>query len=268
MMKKDKTDLLEYLRYMLPGSEFDTTDQGIIATSKYFIDMYGDTILNALWQMEVLPESEHKIKTSDLESVITTIKQYIDLSEHDCYVWQNKNNIAIMSSVKMKPNGLAILAEQRKNRRINPHDFMVEQKQEPNFNNKCIIGMLFQSLLIAFDKLLEQVKEIKQDKLFNINVARLFYVADAITQVDKFKFAFFNRISYQKGAQKTVHSKTDDKNRVKRIVQRLHIRPSDATPQHISDTLKRVKDEYGRTIGKKFNRTDKTLENYILDAVK
>ena len=262
------TKLLKLLPYILPVQGQKIRNKTISVTSKYFKALYGDLIDNLLQHTNILSPSKKQIQKEDLPAVIYTIKELVDLSDKYCQVWKQGNNLIMMSSNQMKPNGVEIFLLQKSQGNIKPHDFMTEKKQASGFNDKCLVAMTFQSLIILFDKVLFQVRSIEGDEYFDLKVAQLFNIIDATNQLNMFAGAFYNKQSRRKGAQERAKLKSDVKYTINKIVKDLNIKNQDTTKRYISDTKTRVKNAYKEKINKTFPFNDKTLENYILDAPK
>lgn len=259
--------LFKYLPYILPVKTPHSTDQCILMTSRRFMGLYGDVIQEVLRDMGLLKKSEQQLKESDVDHVISVITEYIELSEHDAYVWNNYSKLIVFPSEKFKPNGLKIYLKQKQQGKIAPNKFMVKKETPAGFNEKCVIGMMFQSFLILFDKLLTQTNTngINITKtLFN---ARLFNLVDATNQANVFVYAFFTARSRRKGSKITINTKHNRKNDVLKIMKELGITTKDKTPRKLPLTLERIKQEYKNKFKKnKFPVSDKTLENWVLEA--
>ena len=260
--------LLNLLTYILPVQRQRIKDKTIAITTKHFKALYGDLINNLLQHLNILSSSKLQLQKEELPAVISTIKELIDLSDDYCRVWKQGNNLIMMSSNQMKPNGVEIFLLQKSQGNIKPHDFMTEKKQASGFNDKCLVAMTFQSLIILFDKVLFQVRSIEGDEYFDLKVAQLFNIIDATNQLNMFAGAFYNKQSRRKGAQERAKLKSDVKYTINKIVKDLNIKNQDTTKRYISDTKTRVKNAYKEKINKTFPFNDKTLENYILDAPK
>ena len=128
--------------------------------------------------------------------------------------------------------------------------------------------MTFQSLIILFDKVLSQVRSIEGDEYFDLKVAQLFNIIDATNQLNMFSDAFFNTQARRKGALERAKIKSDVKHTINKIVKDLNIKHRDTIKRYIPETMEHVKKEYKDRTNKKFPFSDKTLENYILDAPK
>lgn len=261
-------NFLENLQYILPIQNPKYPDNFTAATAKHFKTRHGGTILELLRHIGAIPPSEKHIKKSNLVTTITQINSYIELSHNDFYVWHKKHNLVTISSKKMKKNGMKIYIKEKSEKNINPHDFMIEKKQAPGFDDKCIIGTTFNSLLILFDNLLSQVRNIAKTDNFNLTVARIFSIVDTISQANNFIYAFFYKKELRKGAVQTAKKKQDIKNTVTQITKALGLKPRDASQKNLSETLGRIKKEYKRTQKKDFPYIDKTLEKYTLEAIK
>lgn len=259
---------LKYLPYIIPVKKNNSDDECILLTSRSFLTIYGDIIQEVLRHMGILKKSDQQIKESELDHVISTITEYIEISKHDCYVWDNHNKLIMFSSEKMKPNGLKTYFKQKQQGKIIPKKFMVEKKQPTGFNDKCIIGMLFQSLLILFDKLLRQAGTNGNNISNTLANARLFNIVAATNQVNTFIHAFFTRSSYKKGAMITSNTKRSTKNDINKIIKELGITHKDTTKNNMPLTKERVKKAYKIKFKKNCPYKDKTLENRIIDAQK
>ena len=256
-------DLLKYLPYILPTKCTTTTDKSIITTSQHFKSLYGDLILKLLWRIGAIPKSIKYVKKANLKNIVNQVRTLIDLQRKGCYVWNQNGVLKVMPTQKMKPNGFSSYIKQKSVGEIDPRVFMIEKKQEPGFNDNCIIGMSFESLLILFFHLLTQVRSITQDKYFNLNVARLFNVVNATNQLNSFSYAFLYRQPRVKGARQTASSKNDTRTTVSKIVQELGIMSNKATT---NATRELVRQEFKKSTGKKLNYSDKTLTDIIIDA--
>lgn len=260
--------LLNLLTYILPVRGQRTRDKTISITTKHFKTLYGDLVNNLLQHLNILSPSKLQLQKEELPAVISTIKELIDLSDDYCRVWKQGNNLIMMSSNQMKPNGVEIFLLQKSQGNIKPHDFMIEKKQAPGFNDKCLVAMTFQSLIILFDNVLSQVRPIESDEYFNLKVAQIFNIIDATNQLNMFASAFYNKQSRRKGAQERAKIKSDVKHTINKIVKDLNIKHRDTIKRYIPETMEHVKKEYKDRTNKKFPFSDKTLENYILDAPK
>lgn len=256
-------DTLHYLQYILPTKCTLTTDKSIATTSQHFKSLYGDIVLHLLWRIGALQQSETYVRKTALNNVIKQISALITLQQKGCFVWEQDGTLKIIPAKKMKPDGFRIYAKQKQTGIINPKIFMVNGTQERAFNNNCIIGMTFQSLIILFDHLLTQVRSIKRDKNFDLNTARLFNIVDATNQLNGFMNALFYRQSYVRGANKTAASKNDIRTIVIEIVQGLGIMSKGAASKNNRDL---VREEFKNRTGKELKYTDRTLNNIIIDA--
>lgn len=225
--------------------------------------------------MGILKNAEQHIQKSKLDYIVSVITEYIELSKHGCYVWNNYNKLIMFSSlepvtgaIKSKPNGLKIYFEQKQQGKINPKKFMIETKRTIGFNDKCVIGMLFTSFLILFDKLLTQIRTNETDTQRILNNARLFNIVEATNQVNIFSYAFFNRQSRNKGSLVTNNTKHTRINYINTIIKELNITNMDTTKTNMPATKERVKEAYKIKFNKKYPYNDKTLEKHIIDAPK
>lgn len=256
-------DLLKYLPYILPTKCTLTTDKKIIATSQHFKLLYGDLILKLLWHIGAIPKPIEYVKKADLENIVDQVRTLISLQRKGCYIWKQDGMLKVMPTQKIKSNGLSSYTKQKNVGEINPHVFMIEKKQTPGFNDGCIVGMSFQSLLILFFHLLTQVRSIDQDEYFNLNVARLFNVVEATNQLNGFGYAFLYRRSHVKGAKQTAYGKSSTRTTVSKIVRQLGIMSNKATTNTAREL---VRQEFKKITGKKLNYADKTLTDIIIDA--
>ncbi len=254
--------------YILPvyGQEID--DKIISITANRFKALYGDLIYKLSRHIDILPTSEEYIKPEDLGAAISKITEMIDLSDEFCRVWENDGNLVIMASNEMKSDGMNIFLAQREQGYINPKDFLIEKKQAPGFNDRCVVAMAFQYLLILFEKLLMMARTIEQDEYFELKVTQLFNVVDTTNQLNRFSGAFFNRQNRRRGANERARIKSDIKAIVSKIIAEQNIKHRDTIKNNISATSAQVKKAYEGCTGKPFPFSDKTLEKYIIDAPK
>ncbi len=256
-------DLLKYLPHILPTRNSTDTDKALEITANYFKLKYGDLVLSLLWHVGALPQSAKYVKKICLKDVIEQVTVFIKkYNDSDSFVWVQNGTLKIMSTKKIKKNGMRIYSQQKSEGDINPYNFMVEAISEPGFNDNCIISMAFQSLLILFDKLASQIRTIEPNNNFNLNASRLFHIVDATTQADKFCRAFICRQRYVKGANKSANLIKESKKIVEQAVKNLHISSNEAL---FDTTLTRVKQEFRNICGKEFNRSDRTLQRYIIE---
>lgn len=256
-------DLLKYLPHILPTKCKLTADKHIIITSQYFKSLYGDLILKILRHTGALSESETYIKKAALNNTIQQIDALIALQHDGCFVWEQGGVLKIMPTNGIKDGGFSTYQKQQSAGNIDPNTFMIHTTQKPGFNDNCIVGMIFQSLMILFDHLLTQVRSIQWDKYFNQKVARLFNIIAATNQLNNFGNAFFYRLPRVKGAIKTANSKSNTRDIVKDIVLKLGIMSKDATS---SITREHVKQEFKNQTGKGLKYSAKTLNDIIIDA--
>ena len=256
-------DLLTYLPYILPTKCTLTTDKNIIVASQHFKSLYGDLILKLLWHIDAIPKSINYVKKSALKTIVDQVRTLIELQSKGCYIWKQEGLLKIMPTQKMKSNGFKSYIKQKTVGKIDPHVFMIEKKQDPGFNDNCIVGMSFQSLLILFSHLLTQVRSMDQNKYFNLNVAQLFNVVDATNQLNSFGYAFLYRQPRVKGANQTASGKNNTRTTVSKIVQHLRIMSNKATSSAVREL---VRQEFKKSTGKKLNYSDKTLTDIIIDA--
>lgn len=261
-------NLLLYLPYILPTDKTYIKDESILITSRNFNVLYGTVILEILRHMVFLQKSEQQIKESKLELVVSTITEYIELSKQDCYVWDNHDTLIMFSSERMKPSGLNTYLKHRQQGKMKPKNFLVKKTQPANFNDKCIIGMLFQSLLILFDKLLTQVRINKTNTQDTLNNARLFGIIDATNQTNQFIYGFFHGLSRRKGALVTANTKHNIANNVKLLVKKNKLTPNHITKVNISETISLIQTAYKDTYKKKYPFSEKNLQKCIIDAIK
>lgn len=260
--------LLNLLTYILPVQRQRIKDKTIAITTKHFKALYGDLINNLLQHLNILSSSKLQLQKEELPAVISTIKELIDLSDDYCRVWKQGNNLTMISSNQMKSDGVALFLLQKSQENIKPHDFRIEKKQASGFNDKCLVAMTFQSLIILFDKVLSQLRSIEGDEYFDLKIAQLFNIIDATNQLNMFSDAFFNTQARRKGALERAKLKSYVKHTVNKIVKDLNIKHRDTMKRYISETMEHVKKEYKHRTNKKFPFSDKTLENYIIDAPK
>lgn len=261
--------LFKYLPYILPVKIPHSTDQCILMTSRRFMGLYGNVIQEVLRDMGLLKKSEQQLKESDVDHVISVITEYIELSEHDAYVWNNYSKLIVFPSEKFKPNDLQIYFKQKQQGNITPKKFMIRKNTPAGFNEKCMIGMIFQSFLILFDKLLTQTNINGTNITKTLINARLFSIVDATIQTNTFVNAFFNGRSRRKGAKITSNTKRNRKNDIIGIIKELGITSKDKTKRNLPLTLQRIKQEFKNKFAKnKFPVSDKTLENWVLDPQK
>ena len=262
------TKLFKLLPYILPVQGQKIRNKTISVTSKYFKALYGDLIDNLLQHLNILSPSKKQLKKEELQAVISAIKELVELSDKYCQVWKQGNNLVMASSNYMRPDGMNIYISQRLQGCIKPYEFLIEKKQAPGFNDRCLVAMTFQSLIILFDKVLSQVRSIEGDEYFDLKVAQLFNIIDATNQLNMFSDAFFNTQARRKGANERAKLKSNIKRTVNKIVKDLNIKHRDTMKRYISETMEHVKKEYKHRTNKKFPFSDKTLENYIIDAPK
>ena len=206
------TKLLKLLPYILPVQGQKIRNKTISVTSKYFKALDGDLIDNLLQHLNIPSPSKKQLQKEELQAVISAIKELVELSDKYCQVWKQGNNLVMTSSNYMRPDGMNIYISQRLQGCIKPYEFLVEKKQAPGFNDKCLVAMTFQSLIILFDKVLFQVRSIEGDEYFDLKIAQLFNSIDATNQLNMFSDAFFNTQARRKGALE----RTKNKERVAR----------------------------------------------------
>ena len=260
--------LLNLLTYILPVQRQRIKDKTIAITTKHFKALYGDLINNLLQHLNILSPSKLQLQKEELPAVISAIKELVELSDKYCQVWKQGNNLVMASSNYMRPDGMNIYISQRLQGCIKPYEFLIEKKQAPGFNEKCLVAMTFQSLIILFDKVLSQVRSIEGDEYFDLKIAQLFNIIDATNQLNMFSDAFFNTQARRKGALERAKLKSYVKHTVNKIVKDLNIKHRDTMKRYISETMEHVKKEYKHRTNKKFPFSDKTLGNYIIDAPK
>lgn len=259
--------IYDSLPYILPIQDCEIEDECIAITARHFNALYGDIIRRFLQEIMILPSSEEYIKKDNLQAAIKKIMELIDLSDKYCQAWEKDGNLSVMSATKLKPNGKEIWLEQRKQNLYNPRKFLSEKKQKPNFNANCIITMGIQSLLILFDKVLRQVRSMKNDTTFELNVARLFNIIDATNQIHKYYRAFVNRQPRKKGANKSAKAKNAVRETVYKIVKDIGLKSRDATNKQLPYTTQRVKSIYKQVTNSPFPFDDKIMNSYILDSL-
>lgn len=256
-------DFLKYLPYILPTRTPITSDKVLEITSRHFKIMYGNTILELLWHIGALTQSEKYVKKARLKDIVKQITDLIEYSSNsNHFVWEKNGTLKIMPVTGMKPDGMETYLKQKLEGTINPSDFMIEADKESGFNDKCIVGMTFKVLLILFEKLLSQVQKIKQNNEFNLNVLILFNIVDATKQADRFCHTFFVRRPYARGANKSAKLVQETKQIVAQAVKNLNIPSGKAL---YSETSTKVKTEFKKISGEDFPYSDETLQKYIIE---
>lgn len=259
--------LLKLLPYILPTQNINCPDEYLSVTSKHFKALYGDIILETLRQIGFVKPSQQFISGDQLPDIVDNIRACIDVSKQFSF-WKNNGNHVLFPGLKMKKEDIKIYTEQRQQGEMIPGEFLIEQKLPIGSRDKCWVGYIFQSLLILFDYLLTQVRSINQDANFKHNVSRLFNIAAYSSQVYKFVFCFVNAKKYKKGAIKTRELKNTPKKNVQKIVQNLGLKHRDTIQKNLPETISRIKIAYKKQANKKFPYNYKTLENYVIDAIK
>ena len=233
--------LLECLPYILPTRCAEPKDEYIAITARYFKSLYGNWILDILHYIGAMPENAKFIKKPYLNEVIDKVKKYMAVD--DGFVWENGATLKVYrSSYKKESSG---------------------SKEVDGFNDKCIVGMTWASLLVLFYELLLKVHQFDKDEYFNLNVAKLFNIIESTNQVNMFYRTLRFRRSYVKGSKEAAEKKRASKTDVASIVQNLGIKSVNALSVQ---TREMVRKEYKRTYHKKLKKSDKSLTNCIIDA--
>lgn len=89
-------EMLNNLQYILPTKFKLTDDPYILATAKNFKSLYGGGILNLLWRIGALQQSESYVKKTVLNHIINRISTLIALQQKGCFVWKQNGVLKIM----------------------------------------------------------------------------------------------------------------------------------------------------------------------------
>lgn len=193
---------------------------------------------------------------------ISSIMQGFDWLAPNGQIRPDCNDIAINTITECmrtaQTSGVHVVNGKLKIQKINYGDTKIAKPVK--YDNDCAIGYVFLSLLILFDKVLQQVSNIP-DNDFNYRVAVLISNLQAVQQAENFMLALEKRQAHRNVALSSAKKKNEIRERVNTILRTHCIRMSDTN----KEMLPRIKTWYKQEYNQPYPYKDKKLEEHLLD---
>lgn len=262
-------ELYDLLPFILPTKSAPTADQYTLLARKEFLPLYGHEIMKLLHMTNIVAPEKTYLPSADISKAIDTIKEYMDLADRASGIFYLNNKIQVCSGTKTRPNFINNLYKQKQQGKIIPAELWYTKKQRPGFDNDCIVGLIFWQFLIVFRRVAIIARLFPDDRSLEYNVANVSRLIQETSELSNFLSAFFARQSRVEGAKKSAHKRGVPREHYAKLIYDMGIQQKDTLSQHISETRKRVRQEYCKRYKcKKSPLVDKTLDDVLLSAPK
>ena len=264
-MRQDFYDLLPFI---LPTENAPTADQYTLLARKEFLTLYGHEIMNLLHMTNIVAPEKTYLPSADFSKAIDTIKENMDLA-WSSWIFYLDNKIQVCSVTKTKPGFRENLLKQQQQGKIIPAELWYTKKQRPGFDNDCIGGLIFWQFLIVFRRVAIIARLFPDDKNLEYNIANVSRLIQETSELSNFLSAFSARQSRVEGAKKSAQKRGVPRERYAKLIYDMGIQQKDTLSQHISETRKRVHQEYCKQYNcKKSPLVDKILDDILISAPK
>jgi hypothetical protein len=185
------------------------------------------------------------------------------------WIFYLDNKIQVCSGTKTKPGFIENLLKQQQQGKIIPTELWYTKKQRPGFDNDCIVGLIFWQFLIVFRRVAIIARLFSDDRSLEYSVANVSRLIQETSELSNFLSAFSVRQSRVEGAKKSAHKRSVPRERYAKLIYDMGIQQKDTLSKHISETRKRVRQEYCKQYNcKKSPLTDKVLDDILISAPK
>lgn len=264
-----RQELYDLLPFILPTKSTLTADQYTLLARKEFLTLYGHEIMNLLHMTNIVAPEKTYLPSADIPGAINTIKEYMDLVDQASGIFYLNNKIQVCSGTKTKPGFIENLYKQKQQGKIIPSELWHTKKQRPGFDNDCIVGVIFWQFLVVFRRVSIIARLFPDDKNLAYNVANTSRLIQETNELNNFLSAFFARQSRVEGAKKSAHKRGVPRERYAKLIYDMGIQQKDTLSQHISETRKRVRQEYCKQYNcKNSPLVDKILDDILISAPK